>query len=599
MAWWSWSAVFVLLGIAALLLGVLLPDKSTQNSLRTKPRTAEEQRRLDERRPDRTEVFYSAPTGHMFIQQRITEHHAKVQTTLAELATAAQARITDQTAAVVAAPGSVDPSPLISAVVYINMAKNPERDTATRTALKGLNITTATKVLRFEGIAVPDNGAKGCFLSHIHSLSWAAQMQSGSHVLIMEDDVEWYVDSWDELLAYVTEADAITNGRWDVMVFGQYVHDWQQLHGTERVFRLFKSTTTSAYLVNAAYVQELAFKWQQALEPLMNVPKFLPEHNLDQIQGDFQKVDIWLGFHKALAGQRPGQSIIGDGVWADNRWTCSDDFQTWQANGTSQPLTLRPRAGPTRQVAVCLVATGRYKQFLPNVMQSCVQHMCKPHRLEFHVITDAPSEVADAIGPCRIFKYFTPRKGFPGDTLYRYHYMLKAQEALKKVDHVFYMDADYWVCNPTDTEQLLVEGLVATSHILNLTERSSASSDTHGPVETNLQSTAGFPPGTGNKRYYCGGFQGGSAVAYLQACLAISAQIDQDDAHQIMAKWHDESHWNRYLWDHPPAVVLSQSYMFPEQCLYDTSQFGGQLKRWDITPIMVAMDKSHKDVRAQ
>lgn len=592
-AWWS--VVFWLLGLAALLLGVLLSVKSSSH-LRTKPLTAEEQKLLDERRPDRTNVFYSSPAGRLSIQQNIKEHQATMQTTLSQIAMAAQARITDQTAAVVTSSVSTEQPPLVAALLYINMAKNPERDTATQAALQKLQINTATQVLRFEGIAVPSNGAKGCFLSHIHCLAWAAQTLPGSHVLFLEDDVEWYVDSWDELLSYVTEADALTNSRWDVMVMGQYVHDWQQLHGTERIFRLFKSTTTSAYLVNAAYVAELAVKWQLALEPLMDLPKFLPEHNLDQIQGDFQKVDIWLGFHKALAGQRPGQSIIGDGVWADNRWTCSNDFQTWQANGVSQPLTLRPRAGPTRRVAVCLVATGRYKQFLPNVMQSCVMHMCKPHHLEFHVITDVPDEVADTIGPCPIYKYFTPRKGFPGDTLYRYHYMLKAERALKNVDHIFYMDADYWVCNATDTEQLLVEGLVATSHILNLTEKAS---NARGPVETNPQSTAGFPADRSNPRYYCGGFQGGSTAAYLQACHTISANIDKDDARRILAKWHDESHWNRYLLDHPPAVVLSQSYMFPEQCLYDVSQFDGQLKRWDITPIMVAMEKAHKEVRAQ
>jgi hypothetical protein len=28
----------------------------------------------------------------------------------------------------------------------------------------------------------------------------------------------------------------------------------------------------------------------------------------------------------------------------------------------------------------------------------------------------------------------------------------------------------------------------------------------------------------------------------------------------IVARWHDESHWNRYLIDHPPSLVLSPSY---------------------------------------
>lgn len=41
--------------------------------------------------------------------------------------------------------------------------------------------------------------------------------------------------------------------------------------------------------------------------------------------------------------------------------------------------------------------------------------------------------------------------------------------------------------------------------------------------------------------------------------------IDEDAARGITAVWHDESHWNRYLIDREPSLILSPSYCwFPD-----------------------------------
>ena len=73
------------------------------------------------------------------------------------------------------------------------------------------------------------------------------------------------------------------------------------------------------------------------------------------------------------------------------------------------------------------------------------------------------------------------------------------------------------------------------------------------------------PPPRRAKHYYCGGFQGGEAQAFLAAMRAMDASIADDERRGIMAWWHDESHWNRYLIDHPPTVELSHEYMCPQQ----------------------------------
>jgi histo-blood group ABO system transferase len=45
---------------------------------------------------------------------------------------------------------------------------------------------------------------------------------------------------------------------------------------------------------------------------------------------------------------------------------------------------------------------------------------------------------------------------------------------------------------------------------------------------------------------------------------AMREAIDDDLRRGVVAAWHDESHWNRYLVDHPADVVLPPEYCCPE-----------------------------------
>jgi histo-blood group ABO system transferase len=120
------------------------------------------------------------------------------------------------------------------------------------------------------------------------------------------------------------------------------------------------------------------------------------------------------------------------------------------------------------------------------------------------------------------------------------------------MEYVFYLDADMRVVGKVGEE--ILGDLVGTLHPgFHDKPREKFT------YERRAESAARISPDEGI-RYYCGAFQGGCTASYLKAARTMAEWIDADEARGITAVWHDESHWNRYLIDHEPPVILSPSY---------------------------------------
>ena len=105
-----------------------------------------------------------------------------------------------------------------------------------------------------------------------------------------------------------------------------------------------------------------------------------------------------------------------------------------------------------------------------------------------------------------------------------------------------------------------------------------------GTPETRWESTAYISP-VEKLVYYAGGFNGGKARFFLEMSAKIDRNIKKDLEYGIIAKWHDESHLNKYLMDHPPSIELSPAYCYPES--------------WNLKyeKKLLALDKNHKEIR--
>lgn len=236
-------------------------------------------------------------------------------------------------------------------------------------------------------------------------------------------------------------------------------------------------------------------------------------------------------------------------------------------------------------VLLITIATGRkYWEYAHEMLASAAVYFPKATTLAF---TDAPQYLG-AISRVS----FTEAKGYPNETLYRYHTFLKRQYLLEEYDYVFFADADMRFVAPVEPEDIISDGITATLHpgfVVPRTEHDGSSVMSCGtPERMNKESKAHIPWGA-NNRYFCGGFNGGTTEAFLKMASTIQDYVDYDKLKfgpGYMPIWHDESYLNRYLYDNPPARILTPSFCYPQN--YDGG-YGWSSK--EHPPVLIAINK--------
>ncbi len=230
------------------------------------------------------------------------------------------------------------------------------------------------------------------------------------------------------------------------------------------------------------------------------------------------------------------------------------------------PERERIRHPEARRIGVAVVATGGYRAFVGAVVRSIRRNFLPGHEVRVFLLTDADFRSAPDVVPIRV-----EHRPWPEMTLGRHALVASHRAAFAGLDFLFYLDADMRVVGEVGDE--ILGDLVAVVHPgYHDQDRSRL------PFESRPASAACVRAGEG-ATYYCGAFQGGKADHFLAVCESLAAMVEADRARGVTAVWHDESHWNRYLIDHPPSVALSPSY-----CRYTDGRSAGFEPRIDIVP---------------
>ena len=228
------------------------------------------------------------------------------------------------------------------------------------------------------------------------------------------------------------------------------------------------------------------------------------------------------------------------------------------------------------RIGIILIATGRYVQYLNATINYIDKFFLPKYTRTIYVWTDNPDHVHKSENIV-----ITPivRHGFPGDTLYRYHYIImKEWDLITNTDLIYYADIDIEIIDEIGDEFVPTpdKPFVVISHPDYINYGLTAS----GMIDQTPISTAYIPPEYISNPYAIGAIQGGYTPYFMKMVEKIVKGIDEDDYNEYVAKWHDESHFNHYMMHNrklfkfmAPGYYYVQHYP-NEVCNYGTKIVG-------------------------
>lgn len=209
------------------------------------------------------------------------------------------------------------------------------------------------------------------------------------------------------------------------------------------------------------------------------------------------------------------------------------------------------------KVAILYVCTGKYIVFWDLFYKSYEEYFLPNSEKEYFVFTDADSSFAANLKNVHVI--YQKQQPWPYPTLLRYHMFQKISNQLKEFDYTFFMNSNcQCVATVSEEEFLPKKGLLVVSHPGFFDK-----TNDEFTYDRNEKSTAYIPYGTGEV-YVCGGVNGGRSEAFAELIDTIVTNVDRDNDNHIIAKWHDESHINRYIVGRNDYTLLSPSYCYPE-----------------------------------
>jgi histo-blood group ABO system transferase len=213
-------------------------------------------------------------------------------------------------------------------------------------------------------------------------------------------------------------------------------------------------------------------------------------------------------------------------------------------NWHHDPEAFRADLTKKYNIGLLITATGKYINFVDPLIQTAERYFCTHHNVTYFVFTDGVAPVHQ-----KVVKIPHVQMGWPYDTMMRFHTYYKHQDSFAHMDYLFAIDADMLFNAPIGDE--ILSDRVGVRHPQFLFER--------GIYETNPLSTAYIHRSEG-KRYFAGGFYGGTRPEFLRLVRTTMQSIDTDLARGFVAVFNDESHLNRYFIDNPPSRALSPAY---------------------------------------
>lgn len=211
------------------------------------------------------------------------------------------------------------------------------------------------------------------------------------------------------------------------------------------------------------------------------------------------------------------------------------------------------------KIAVLYICIGKYTILWSEFYDSSKKFFFTDSQVHYFVFTDSDEFISSLTNKSDVTCVKTQNYGWPGNTLFRFEMFLKIKSSLEQFDSLFFFNANTLFLSKIDRDILPKPGeLVVVEHfaLRNI-----------DPIlfeyDRNKRSTAYIPWGEEASHYVQGGVIGGDTRTFLQMCEECSKNIKEDIKNRVVARWHDESHLNKYLL-RKDYKLLPTIYIWPE-----------------------------------
>ena len=159
-------------------------------------------------------------------------------------------------------------------------------------------------------------------------------------------------------------------------------------------------------------------------------------------------------------------------------------------------------------IGLLIVATGKYKIFLNDLIKSADEYFLKKHNVEYYIFLDEKVEIETSR---KINQVIIEHKPWPFPTLLRYKNFSNNSNLFENLDYLYYVDSDMVFENEVSDE--IFGDVVCVAHPWFIGNR--------GTPENDRKSLA-FIPDSVNFQYMAGAFFGGSKSCMVNMFQFIS-----------------------------------------------------------------------------
>lgn len=208
------------------------------------------------------------------------------------------------------------------------------------------------------------------------------------------------------------------------------------------------------------------------------------------------------------------------------------------------------------RVSIAVIATGRYRGFVDALLESARKFLFPECEREFLLFLD---EAPTGLGvDCHV--YPAEHQPWPLVTLRRFATVLAAEDRIAVADWFLFLDADMRVASPIALSDIFDE-----TRLLTGVRHPYVPPGPPFPLERDRRSAAFVAHGREAAHYWQGCLWGGRSPEALAMIRELAASVAADQARGITARWHDESHLNRYFGEHEARVkTLDPGFALPD-----------------------------------